>query len=1093
MGAVYLAEHESLKKQYALKVLPEELSRDSRFRERFQEESRRMATLDHSGILPVYYAGESEGLHYFAMEYVPGGDLEERMAREKPAEGETENSQQVWSPMSEKEVAKLLKQLLEGLVYAHAQGVIHRDLKPANLLITQEGKLKIADFGLAQVMGEGYMKHLVEKTVSATRTASLEGQSSSFGGTMHFMAPEVVSGEAATAKSDLYAVGVLAYLLLTGKKPIGKYRDVKALNPEADPGWDAWLDQLLDPEPADRIEDAEQALEGLKRLSVARDLEGPVASLETAKPSGGGSWKRWSVVLLLMILAALGGIFLADLWERYQDGDWFEEGSSLESESERELPPILSDIPGPRGVLIVQSLPGATVYALDSKGNRYELGVVGKDELFESRETLPVGTWNVEVVKPGYQSGQAENLDLTATMVAFSQIELIPKPATLIVGSAPSGATIEINGESVGKTPRVFNQLPVGEAFDVEIRLPGYQRIADRITLEGGESLRLSFDLMEASGGLRLILKNPGLSWSDVALQMEGLNSSVTRQQSVNPGAGSATLRFEDLDVGSREIAVRHPDYQDLKLVVEVRDRETTEVPIRLDPKPALLRIATSPEGAQLEVFRETEILAQGVSPEQFQLPAGVPLTIEARKEGFQTLVRQLELSPGQTDSIDMGALIPSSGDLEIAVTNPNLDLSKVEIRINGRSVEPDREGRILLLSNLEIGENQVQVQYPDYKPFSKTVTLSPSDSEQFDLRLEPEPATLFLEIRGPSREDLNATLEGEPISKSGTGGISIVPNEDLLLRVEARDWYPVQQTVNLSPGESRTLRLVMEPDRGPLPGQPASVDLPGNVDLELAWIEEGSFMMGSPREEIGRRSDEGPQTWVRISEGYWMGITEVTVAQFMAFTRSSGYRTEAEQNSWNGMMVFSGSTWEEAPRRSWKDRFADNPQNPAIGISWNDAVAFCEWLTNRQKREGKLPPGYAYQLPSEAQWEFAARAGTTTRWSFGNDEDKLRLYAWYAANADQQTHPVAQKRPNPNGLYDIYGNAWEWTRSWKGDYPGLTTTDYGGPNYGQNRVIRGGSWFDGARWTRAAFRHRGGPDIRYDNLGFRVCLAPAE
>lgn len=1091
MGAVYLAEHESLAKQYALKVLPEELSRDTRFRERFQEESRRMAGLSHPGILPIYYAGESEGLHYFAMEYIPGGDLEERMSGKRTEASKSESSGSGWSPLPEREVANILKQLLEALSYAHQQGVIHRDLKPANLLITEEGTLKIADFGLAQVMGENYMKHLVERTVSEPRSAPSGQKSSSFAGTLHFMAPEVVSGEEATMKSDLYAVGVLAYLLLTGKKPIGKYRDVKALIPDADPGWDDWLDQMLDPEPEDRVDSADQALEALKRLKITEDSAGPVSKPEVIPPQKKGSWKRWSVVVLLVILAALGGIFLPD-WFKDLSASVSFTGDSL-SEEEPEKPQSLKDLPGPRGDLVVQSVVGASVFAVDSQGNRFELGTVGKDELLESRDQLPVGIWSLEIEKTGYKSQKKTGVEIDSSEMNFTQIELLPEPATLILGSSPSGASVRINGETVGVTPRVLESLPVGEPIDLEIRQPGYQIIADRITLEGGESLRLSFDLVEASGGLRLVLENPELNWSQVDLDLEGLNSSVTRQQSVNPEGGSSSLRFEDLDVGYRSISVLHPDYQPFQQEVEVLDGETRLVAVRLQPKLGTLEISTSPEGSLLKVLQEGQVVAEGFSPGTFEVPTGSPLTLEARKEGYQTLVQEIELSPGKSKSLKMGALTPSNGDLEIAVGNPNLDLSKLRIQVNGKPVNPTREGRILVLSDLRLGEQDLRIEYPNYESFSRTVQLSSKETERVDLDLVPVPGTLFLEIRGPSRESLKITMNGNPVNTGGTGGFQITPNQEIELRVEAREWYPVERKLTLLPGETRTVSLSLEPDQGPVPGKPATVDLPGDAEMKLAWIEEGSFMMGSPREEPGRQSDESPQTWVRISEGYWMGVTEVTIEQFRAFTQASGYRTEAEQNSWNGMMIFTGNTWEEAPRRSWKDRFADNSQNPVIGISWNDAVAFCEWLTNRKRREGKLPPGYAYQLPTEAQWEFAARAGTTTRWFFGNDESKLGLYAWYSANAGQETQAVAQKLPNPNGLYDIHGNVWEWTRSWKGDYPGLTTTDYAGPSFGKNRVIRGGSWFDGTRWVRVAFRHRGGPDIRYDNLGFRISLAPVE
>ena len=159
MGAVYLAEHERLKQQYALKVLPQELSGRGDFAERFLNEGQRMAGLRHPGIVPILYAGEANGLHYFAMEYVSGGDLEQRL-------------ESAGGRLRQEEVRSILQQLLEALQYAHSSGVIHRDLKPANILVeggeAADLRVKITDFGLAEVLGEGYMKSLVERTMTAS-------------------------------------------------------------------------------------------------------------------------------------------------------------------------------------------------------------------------------------------------------------------------------------------------------------------------------------------------------------------------------------------------------------------------------------------------------------------------------------------------------------------------------------------------------------------------------------------------------------------------------------------------------------------------------------------------------------------------------------------------------------------------------------------------------------------------------------------------------------------------------------------------------------------------------------------------------------
>ena len=167
--------------------------------------------------------------------------------------------------------------------------------------------------------------------------------------------------------------------------------------------------------------------------------------------------------------------------------------------------------------------------------------------------------------------------------------------------------------------------------------------------------------------------------------------------------------------------------------------------------------------------------------------------------------------------------------------------------------------------------------------------------------------------------------------------------------------------------------------------------------------------------------------------------------------------------------------------------RKGDN--KPVESVSWHDAVAYCAKLTEQEKAAGRLPAGYEYRLPTEAEWEYACRAGTTTEYSFGNDENQLGAYAWY--NSIAPTHPVGQKKPNGWGLYDMHGNVWEWCLDWHGDYPGGSTADPQGPTVGTSCVRRGGRWGSPARYCRSATRDYSQPNFRHSGVGFRIVLAP--
>jgi len=230
-----------------------------------------------------------------------------------------------------------------------------------------------------------------------------------------------------------------------------------------------------------------------------------------------------------------------------------------------------------------------------------------------------------------------------------------------------------------------------------------------------------------------------------------------------------------------------------------------------------------------------------------------------------------------------------------------------------------------------------------------------------------------------------------------------------------------------------------------------------GNVtnDLGMAfvWIEPGTFMMGSPSSESGRDSDE-TQHRVTLTKGFYMQTTEVT------------------QGQWKAIMGRNPSKFSSC---------GDNC--PVEQVSWNDVQDFIRKLNQRT--------GQTYRLPTEAEWEYACRAGSSTRFCFGDSDSELGNYAWYYDNAGSKTHPVAQKRPNAWGLYDMHGNVWEWCSDWYGDYPSGSVTDPEGPSSGSIRVFRGGGWNGFARFCRSAIRYRYEPGVRSFILGFRlVCLS---
>jgi|GEM_PF-1635722 formylglycine-generating enzyme required for sulfatase activity len=253
------------------------------------------------------------------------------------------------------------------------------------------------------------------------------------------------------------------------------------------------------------------------------------------------------------------------------------------------------------------------------------------------------------------------------------------------------------------------------------------------------------------------------------------------------------------------------------------------------------------------------------------------------------------------------------------------------------------------------------------------------------------------------------------------------------------------------------------------------------NYSIEMIRISAGTFTMGSPSNETDRGSDEGPQHQVTIGSDFYIGKYEVTQGQYGAVMglnpsnfSSCGTNCPVEYVEWSTITQVGGF------------------------LDLLNAAASCDTSNfptdDTRYRPDNVPSG-CYRLPTEAEWEYAARAGTSTNFSYGADSSYSQLgsYGWYTSNSSSKTHPVGEKLPNPWGLYDMHGNVWEWNYDWYDSsyYNNGAQTDPVGATSGSFRVVRGGSWYDYARGLRSAFRYGFSPDYRLNVLGFRLLREP--
>lgn len=296
------------------------------------------------------------------------------------------------------------------------------------------------------------------------------------------------------------------------------------------------------------------------------------------------------------------------------------------------------------------------------------------------------------------------------------------------------------------------------------------------------------------------------------------------------------------------------------------------------------------------------------------------------------------------------------------------------------------------------------------------------------------------------------------------------------------------------------------------------------SIGMKFVRLPPGEFLMGSaetpealtqaypeyPPQRFTLLADEAPVHKVRITQPFYLGQHEVTVGQFRRFIKASGYQPEAEADGTGGygynpaydpQKTRRGDAFEgRDPRYSWQNPgFPQTDDHPVVNVTWNDAVAMARWLS---KTEGKT-----YRLPTEAEWEYACRAGTRTRYHSGDDPlSLLQVANIFDADAQKNwprwasfalaghdgaafTAPVGSFAPNAFGLHDMHGNAWEWVADWHDDnyYANSPQDDPQGPPSGNVRVRRGGSWHTWSFYARSSYRNWNTPETRYTLVGFRL------
>lgn len=417
-------------------------------------------------------------------------------------------------------------------------------------------------------------------------------------------------------------------------------------------------------------------------------------------------------------------------------------------------------------------------------------------------------------------------------------------------------------------------------------------------------------------------------------------------------------------------------------------------------------------------------------------------------------------------------AVLSSEPELRIA-SHPSGALVYVDDEYVG--VSPVRMDR------LSPGTYKIRMSMQGYKAYEKMITLQKGSTQLVMQELIPEPYARLNLKSTPTGADvfIDSQIRGNtPLTLAGLPA----GNREVLIVREGFEKMTLM--VALQPGDDKTIDVHLKPIVQPQPPKKIS----NILNMEFVYIHPGRFMMGSPPEEPGRQDRESIHP-VNLTNGFYLQTTEITVGHWRAFIQETTYRTEAETKG--GAWFRRGKNWYQKPGRYWdKPGFAQAEDHPVTCISWNDVQKYIAWIGQKESKK--------YRLPTEAEWEFACRAQSTTAFSNGEllelkcgNDPNLDAVGWYCGNSNGKTHPVARKSPNRYGLYDMHGNVWEWCQDWFAKYPSGQTANPLGPDKGKAKVRRGGAWGSDSEACRSACRGRSWPNRGARGIGFRLVIEP--